>query len=116
MSNQKIIVTEEPVTNPWVLLDAEKSLDSICKVLQSVSQSQQETALSLQRLLSGLNDKIDRVESKIDRVQTKMDRLDKRLKNVENHIIDKDAREQNRRLRQRDAFAFQPSKTGTGIP
>jgi len=87
----------------WLLVENEKSLESLSKVLVQVAQNQQETALALQKLLSGLSEKMDRLNLQFKAMHEKIAAL-------EHKMLENDIREQNRRLRTHDTFSFQARK------
>jgi hypothetical protein len=92
------------VDSSWLLMNPEKSLDTLLDLLLQVHKSQQESALALQKLLSTLSDKMERVEKRTQVIHD-------RLVALESRVHEQDVREQNRRIRTHDAFSFRPQHT-----
>lgn len=93
-------------SNEWVLVDGEKSLSNIYLALKSFCVLQNDVNLKIEQFsstLKHLDDKLNSVNERIDKINTK-------LATIENSIIEKDIREQNRKIRNHDAFSFQPRK------
>jgi DNA anti-recombination protein RmuC len=115
----------------WILLNGPKSVDNVYKVLQILVKNQQVLAVSIQQLLSNVSDKVAALSERMEEIEMDLGEmqenyetekacintisddiktLQESMQKVLDSIVEMDVREQNRRLRKKEAFSFQPTK------
>lgn len=115
----------------WTLLNGPKSLDNVYKVLQVMVKNQQILAVTIQQLLTNVSDKIATLGEKMEEMETDIEGIYENyetekacintlsddirvikadIQKVIDSIVEMDVREQNRRLRKKEAFSFHARK------
>lgn len=97
----------------WILVDGEQTVDNLVDDMHRMVTNQQHMSHTLQKLLSEVVQRLDQTQQAVGKLAVQVERLGRKIEAMEDAVVERDARTQNRKIRMHDAFTFTAAKSGT---